>query len=69
MPVSHLSDKASIALFKVGIFFSLEKALSNFDVKFSNIFSAQIAPVGEPSLTDVDPLISKSTANISFCGK
>jgi len=43
---------------------NLEKIFSNLFVKFSNIYNhpTPIAPVGEPSLTGVDPLISKSTA-------
>jgi len=43
---------------------------SNLFVKFSNIFiySTPIALVGEPSLTSVDPFISKGTAKFTICG-
>ena len=55
---------STCSLVKEGACFNLEKIFSNLFVKFSNIYNhpTPIAPVGEPSLTGVDPLISKSTA-------
>ena len=48
----------------------LENILSNLFVKFSNIsnHAISIALVGEPSLTSVDPFISKGTAKSIICG-
>ena len=51
-----------------GALFSLEKIFSNLFVKFSNI-SLHATPmelVGEPSLTSVDALKSKSTAKTCY---
>jgi len=46
------------------------KISSNLLVKFSNIihFPTPIALVGEPSLTSVDPFVSKGTAKPTFAG-